>query len=100
MLTDGNGVQTAVNVAVTGGLKRANAQASQAAEPGEVSPSQLADHMYVLCRWRDERARALDEGTLFFADGSICIGMPVRCLPSCSCVLASRACWRHAHTAS
>ena len=79
MLTGDDGVQTAVNVAVTGALKRANALASQAAEQGELSPSQLADHMYVLCRWRDERARALDEGMLSFADGSTSIGMPVRC---------------------
>ena len=63
-------MQTTVNVAVTGALKRANALASRAPEPGEVSPSQLADRMYVLCRWRDERARTLDEGMLSFAEPS------------------------------
>lgn len=54
--------QAAVNAAVTSALRRAKAPAAQACGPKDASLSCMADCMHVLCQWRDERARLLDEG--------------------------------------
>ncbi len=55
-------VQAAVNAAVTSALRRAKAPAAQTSGPEDASLSRMADCMHVLCQWRDERARSLDEG--------------------------------------
>ncbi len=55
--------QAAVNAATAAVLRRANAPGAGAHSQKDAGVSRTADCMHALCCWRDQRARALDEGT-------------------------------------
>ena len=64
-------MQAAVNAATASALRRAHAPAAQAQAPKDPGASRTADCMHVLCAWRDQRARMLDEGS-----ATLCVPRP------------------------